>query len=146
MKSVPPDKIAVNTLNRDIEKFNSLSDEMIKVGKIANDQPDMSFNIPSEFQELNLDDFLVEKLHDIPEVNREKYALRVQSELNEIRNRNMENLIRALIYIVHKFKTTDTVWGIGRGSSCASLVLYLIGVHLVDPIKYNIPMSEFFHS
>ena len=37
------------------------------------------------------------------------------------------------------------VVGLGRGSSCASLVLHLLGLHAVDPVKYDIPFSEFTH-
>jgi DNA polymerase III alpha subunit len=36
------------------------------------------------------------------------------------------------------------VWGVGRGSSTASYVLYLIGVHSINSIKYDIPIEEFF--
>jgi DNA polymerase III alpha subunit len=33
---------------------------------------------------------------------------------------------------------------VGRGSSVASYVLFLIGVHKIDPIKYELPIEEFF--
>lgn len=44
--------------------------------------------------------------------------------------------------LITKFKENDVIWGVGRGSACASLLLYLIEVHDVDPIKYEIPFSE----
>jgi DNA polymerase III alpha subunit len=35
------------------------------------------------------------------------------------------------------------VWGVGRGSSVASYVLFLIGVHRIDSMKYNLDYKEF---
>ena len=43
---------------------------------------------------------------------------------------------------IDKLRADDVVWG-GRGSSCASYVLYLIGVHAINPIKFDINFSEF---
>jgi len=40
-------------------------------------------------------------------------------------------------------RKNNLVWGIGRGSSVASYVLYLIGVHKVDSVKYNLDIKEF---
>jgi DNA polymerase III alpha subunit len=35
------------------------------------------------------------------------------------------------------------VWGVGRGSSVASYVLFLIGIHKVNSLKYNLDIKEF---
>ena len=51
-------------------------------------------------------------------------------------------LIKNLVMLIDKFKEDGIVWGVGRGSSCASLLLYVLEVHDVDPIKYDIPFSE----
>jgi DNA polymerase III alpha subunit len=47
-------------------------------------------------------------------------------------------------YVVDTLRENNIVWGVGRGSSVASYVLHLIGVHKIDSIKYNIPIEEFF--
>jgi DNA polymerase III alpha subunit len=47
-------------------------------------------------------------------------------------------------YIVDTLRANNIVWGVGRGSSVASYVLHLIGVHKIDSIKYSIPIEEFF--
>ena len=44
--------------------------------------------------------------------------------------------------LVEYFRENDIVWGVGRGSACASLILFLLGVHDVDPLKYSIKFSE----
>jgi len=46
-------------------------------------------------------------------------------------------------YFVDTMQANNVVWGVGRGSSVASYVLYLIGVHKIDSIKYNLDWQEF---
>lgn len=52
------------------------------------------------------------------------------------------DIIASIIYLLNRFLEDGVVWGVGRGSSCSSLVFYLIGVHDVDPLKYDLPFSE----
>lgn len=68
---------------------------------------------------------------------------RIEMELQEFQQRNMLDLLRWLKYFVDTCRTNNIVWGVGRGSSVASYVLYLIGVHKIDSIKYNLDFSEF---
>jgi DNA polymerase III alpha subunit len=68
---------------------------------------------------------------------------RVAEELAEFKARNMLDLLRWLKYFVDTCKQHGIVWGVGRGSSVASYVLYLIGVHKIDSIKYNLDWQEF---
>jgi DNA polymerase III alpha subunit len=56
----------------------------------------------------------------------------------------MHQFVRCLLYVTHRFKEDGVLWGVGRGSSCASLIMYLLGINKVDPVKYNIPAEEFF--
>jgi DNA polymerase III alpha subunit len=53
-------------------------------------------------------------------------------------------MLKTMKYIVDTLRANNIVWGVGRGSSVASYVLHIIGVHKIDPIKYNIPIEEFF--
>jgi DNA polymerase III alpha subunit len=68
---------------------------------------------------------------------------RVTEELNAYKERNMLNLLRWLKYFVDTCSKEGVVWGIGRGSSVASYILFLIGVHNIDSIKYNLDWREF---
>ncbi len=140
LSGASPKDIAVDSLNADIEQFNLLADEPIEFGKIKNRLFDMSWKIPKKYHELDIDALLWSK---VP--NDEAYKARLKAEMNEINVRGMVPLMRTLIYVLDRFRETNTVWGVGRGSSCASLALFLIGLHKVDPIKYNIAMEEFFH-
>jgi DNA polymerase III alpha subunit len=69
---------------------------------------------------------------------------RLVQELELYRDNNMLDVLRAMKYLVDTLRTNNIVWGVGRGSSVASYALYLIGVHKIDSIKYNLPIEEFF--
>jgi DNA polymerase III alpha subunit len=68
---------------------------------------------------------------------------RVSEELAAFKERNMLDLLRWLKYFVDTCTQNNIVWGIGRGSSVASYVLFLLGVHSIDSIKYNLDWQEF---
>jgi DNA polymerase III alpha subunit len=68
---------------------------------------------------------------------------RLEEELAAYKSRNMLDLLRWLKYFVDTCEKQGIVWGVGRGSSVASYVLFLIGVHSIDPIKYNLSWQEF---
>jgi DNA polymerase III alpha subunit len=68
---------------------------------------------------------------------------RVSEELEAFIEHGMLDLLFCLKYIVDTLRQNNIVWGVGRGSSVASYVLYLLGVHKIDSIKYNLDWQEF---
>ena len=68
---------------------------------------------------------------------------RVNEELNLYDKYNIIDVLKVCIYIIDTLRKNNIVWGVGRGSSVASYVLYLIGVHKVDSIKYELDINEF---
>ena len=68
---------------------------------------------------------------------------RVQDELVLFRQHNMIDVLRYCKYLIDTMRYHDIVWGVGRGSSVASYVLYLIGIHKIDSIKYGLDIREF---
>jgi len=69
---------------------------------------------------------------------------RVSLELELFIKNGMYDILHVMKYIVDTLRANNVVWGVGRGSSVASYVLFLIGVHKIDPIKYELPIEEFF--
>ena len=68
---------------------------------------------------------------------------RVEKELELFSQHGMINLLFYLKYLVDTMRENNIVWGVGRGSSVASYVLFLIGIHKIDSIKYNLDIKEF---
>ena len=93
--------------------------------------------IPHEYQTMDIEEFLV---NSCPQENYD----RLVSELELFRKNDMMPMLRTMKYVVDTLRANNVVWGVGRGSSVASYVLYLIGVHKIDSVKYNLPIEEFF--
>ena len=93
--------------------------------------------IPIEYQKLNIEEFV------ISQCPKENYD-RVITELELFKQHNMIPVLKAMKYIVDTLRKNNVVWGVGRGSSVASYVLHLIGVHKIDSVKYKLPIEEFF--
>jgi DNA polymerase III alpha subunit len=68
---------------------------------------------------------------------------RVEAELELFAQHGMIDLLFYLKYLVDTMRENKIIWGVGRGSSVASYVLYLIGVHKIDSIKYDLDIHEF---
>ena len=68
---------------------------------------------------------------------------RCGQELMLFQERNLFDLLKYLKYLVDVMNQHEVIWGVGRGSSVASYVLYLIGVHKINSIKYNLDWHEF---
>ena len=52
-------------------------------------------------------------------------------------------MLKFLVYMVDQLKHNKILWGVGRGSSVSSYILYLIGIHKVDSLKYELDYKEF---
>lgn len=74
----------------------------------------------------------------------EKEKDRVKLELQLYQENNFIPVLQAIKYVIDTLRKNNIVWGVGRGSSVASYVLFLLGVHKIDSIKYDIPIEEFF--
>lgn len=68
---------------------------------------------------------------------------RVKLELELFNQHGMIKVLHALKYLVDFMRSNNIVWGLGRGSSVSSYCLYLIGLHKVDSIKYQLDIKEF---
>ena len=68
---------------------------------------------------------------------------RCGTELMLYQERGLFDLLRYLAYLVDVMRQNAIIWGVGRGSSVASHVLYLMGVHRVNSLYYNLDIQEF---
>jgi DNA polymerase III alpha subunit len=68
---------------------------------------------------------------------------RVGKELLLYQKRDMFVLLQYLKYLVDTMRANNIVWGVGRGSSVASFVLFLLGVHKINSLYYDLPIEEF---
>lgn len=71
---------------------------------------------------------------------------RVSKELELFVHYNMYDLLIYLKYLVDLMQANKVLWGVGRGSSISSYCLFLIGIHKIDSLKYNLDIHEFLPS
>jgi DNA polymerase III alpha subunit len=68
---------------------------------------------------------------------------RVGEELLLYQARDLFDLLRYLKFLVDVMQENRLIWGVGRGSSVASYVLYLLKIHRIDSLHYNLDIEEF---
>ncbi len=68
---------------------------------------------------------------------------RVGQELLMYQEHDLFDLLRYLKYLVDRMRDHKVIWGVGRGSSVSSYILYLIGVHKIDSMFYDLDPREF---
>jgi DNA polymerase III alpha subunit len=133
----------------DIKQFNSISDIPLTV-KTENRKLDFDWDIPEKYITLKLMPFLLGKLEKEIKSNKtftdndiEARITRVEDELEKYYKCNLNFLLRAAIYIVDIFREKNVVWGVGRGSACGSYILYLIGIHDIDSVYFDLDAGDF---
>ena len=93
--------------------------------------------MPKKYTEINVLQWLLDKC----QTDEEK--LRVQAEYDLYEKKKFIKVLQFLIYFVDTLRANNIVWGVGRGSSVSSFCLFLIGVHKINPLLYNLDYTEF---
>ena len=133
----------------DIDKFNSaMQEQYLPELKqyIPLDVDEKTFDgalqsewfMPNSYKQFDIEKFLIAQCPDKPEAK-----TRVIEELNKFKELGHLNLLKFLHFLVTFMKENKIVWGVGRGSSVASYVLYLLGIHKIDSIQYRLDWKEF---
>ena len=93
--------------------------------------------LPQEYKNFNIEEYLYSLCID--DIERSRIA----EELELFKQHNMLPLLRFLKYLVDQMRENKILWGVGRGSSVASYALYLLGIHKINSIKYELDIREF---
>jgi len=93
--------------------------------------------MPEEYKRMDIAQHVIDLCKTTPEIQR------AGQELLMFQERNLFDLLKYLKYLVDTMRANNIVWGVGRGSSVASYVLYLLGVHRIDSMYYDLDPSEF---
>ena len=141
--------IKVVSWNEDFEKYNkALEKNFLDSNKLEgltntgisieefDKNNHIDWLIPDEYKELDVKSFILDKTP-------EHAIARVNEELDLYDKYNLIDVLNTCVYIVDIFRKNNIVWGVGRGSSVASYVLYVIGIHCIDSIKYDLDINEF---
>lgn len=93
--------------------------------------------IPDSYKDFDIAKYILDLCQSDEELQR------VGQELLLFQQRDMFPLLKYLKYLVDTMRNNKIVWGVGRGSSVASFVLFLIGIHKINSLYYDLPIEEF---
>ena len=96
-----------------------------------------NWRMPKEYKDLDIAAYVLGLCKEEHELQR------VGEELILYQERDLFDLLRYLKYLIDTLRKNNIVWGVGRGSSVASYVLFLIGVHKIDALYYQLDIEEF---
>ena len=92
---------------------------------------------PEKYDNINLKEYFLNLCKNDIEKKR------VIKEIHTYDEKGFNKFLRFCIFLSDRIKENNWVIGVGRGSSCASYLLFLLQIHLVDSIKYGLNIEEF---
>lgn len=93
--------------------------------------------IPEEYKTFDIAKWLLDQC------THEEEMQRVGKELLIYQKRDLFPLLQYMKYLVDLMRENKIVWGVGRGSSVSSFVLFLIGIHRINSLHYDLDIEEF---
>lgn len=145
---VRAENLYVTSITPEIETYNKFADHKVGI-KTDITTPSTKWNIPEIYTKMDVNEYIVNVV--LPKqidqnLSDDEISVRIQRVLYELtlyEKHNAIEVLRVLIYIINTLSENDVIWGVGRGSSVASYVLYLIGVHDIDSVKYQLDVTDF---
>ena len=126
------DSLELNNIPQLIEEtVNSLSVEEFDENNRLN------WLMPEEYQTFDIAKWLLDQCTHEEEIQR------VGKELLMYQKRDLFMLLQYMKYLVDLMRENNIVWGVGRGSSVSSFVLFLIGIHRINSLYYDLDIEEF---
>lgn len=126
-----------NTLNLDnFPQLEKYVDPNISI-EMFDSENQNKWLMPEEYVSMDIAKWVLEQCKDESELQRAGHELLLFQE------RDMFPLLQYLKYLVDTMRQHNIVWGVGRGSSVASFVLFLIGIHKINSLYYDLPIEEF---
>ena len=117
-------------------KYNELSLQAVTIEDFDR-MCQSNWLMPDEYKNLDIAE------HVLGLCESEAALQRVGEELLLYQARDLFDLLRYLKFLVDIMKQNNLIWGVGRGSSVASYVLYLLEIHRIDSLHYNLDIAEF---
>ena len=118
-----PKLIQYNKLDMTVEQFDN--------------QMQSNWLMPEQYKTMDIAQYVLNQCQGEAELQR------AGEELLLFQERDMFVLLRYLKYLVDTMRENNIVWGVGRGSSVASFVLFLLGIHRINSLYYDLSIDEF---
>lgn len=145
-ESFKPGPFIINDESIDIAKSNKAAgyealipheDNSELTVKEFDEQNQQIWYMPESYKEMDIAKYVLDLCETDAELQRcgEELLLYAEKELLD--------LLRYMKYLVDVMELNNVIWGVGRGSSVSSYVLYKLKVHRIDSMYYNLDVREF---
>jgi DNA polymerase III alpha subunit len=128
------DQVFISTEN--LPKLSKYQQLDMSVNQFDDENQEKWF-MPKEYLEMDIAQFVLSQCANEAELQR------AGDELFKFQEKDLFNLLRYLKFLVDTMRKNNVVWGVGRGSSVASFVLFLLGVHRINSLYYDLSIDEF---
>lgn len=128
--------LAVDQLYAGFDKITTATVPTVSVEEF-DDANQKNWHMPQEYKDLDIAKWVLDQCSTPAELQR------VGEELLLFQERDLFDLLKYLKFLVDTMRKNNIVWGVGRGSSVASYVLYLIGIHKINSMYYQLDIQEF---
>lgn len=136
--------------DEEIELYEKFQSQLLHNTTVFLDAPDESLTFddfhmeradewifPDKYQQIDVHAWLLNKCNTQAQIDR------INEEYIMYKDRDLIMLLRLFIFLVDYMREHKFIWGVGRGSSVSSYILYLIGVHRVDSLRYGFSISDY---
>ena len=138
-------KLFFDNISQYTKSLDELGIDLPKIHKVPSRPTPENFDkkminnwyMPKEYYDIDIKKYLLDKCQT------QKEQDRVEQEYILFEKKKFIRVLQFLIYFVDTLRKNNVVWGVGRGSSVASFCLFLIGIHKVNPLLYNLKINEF---
>ena len=126
----------IDFVDRMPEFIQHVGDPNVRMN-VFDQQAQSRWHMPEQYQQLDIAEYILGLCATEAELQRCGHELLLYQE------KDLFNLLRYLKYLVDVMIEHNVIWGVGRGSSVASYVLYKLGVHRIDSMFYKLEPEEF---
>ena len=138
-------KLYINDITKYSESLKELGIDLPVINTVPKrEKPEIfdktncdNWHMPDKYYQINVLEWLLDKCQNDEE------KMRVQMEYDLFEKKQFIRVLQFLIYFIDTLRANNMVWGVGRGSSVASFCLFLIGVHKINPLLYDLDITEF---
>lgn len=136
--------------DEEIELYEQYQAQLLHHATVFLDAPDESLSFddfhkeradewifPEKYQQIDVHTWLLDKCTTQTQIDR------VNEEYIMYEDRDLIMLLRLFIFLVDYMREHKFIWGVGRGSSVSSYILYLIGVHRVDSLRFGFSILDY---
>lgn len=121
----------------DLPEINTCEPDTRPVHQVDEQNQSISF-MPEQYKTIDVLSYCLERC------STDKERERVIDEHERYVNHDMISILQYMIYLMDVVRENNIIIGVGRGSSVSSFILYLIGVHRINPLQYDLDHNEFF--